>query len=175
MFFWFHDLILNAANFIQALNLQKHPEGGWYKETYRSEELVLKHHLPARFSGDRNFSTAIYFLLEGKNFSAFHRIKSDEIWHFYYGAGINVYVIKPLGGGEIIRLGQNIQAGQQMQAVVEAGCWFASEVADGNSFSLAGCTVAPGFDFADFEMAKKQELIMLYPEHKAWINRLCRE
>jgi uncharacterized protein len=166
---------LNAAYFIQTLNLQKHPEGGWFKETYRSDEVILQNHLPGRFSGNRNFSTAIYFLLDGKSFSAFHRIKSDELWHFYYGRGINVYIIHPTRASEIIRLGQNLDAGQQMQAVVKAGCWFASEVIDSNSFSLAGCTVAPGFDFADFELAKRNELIELFPEHENWIVKFCRQ
>jgi uncharacterized protein len=166
---------LNAAYFIDALNLQPHPEGGWFKETYRSEEVILQNHLPGRFSGSRSFSTAIYFLLEGKSFSAFHRIRSDELWHFYYGSVISIYVIMPDGDSQIIKLGQDIQAGERMQAVVQAGCWFASEVTDAGSFSLAGCTVAPGFDFADFKLANRGELLKLFPQHEHWITKFCRQ
>lgn len=165
---------MNAAYFIEALNLRPHPEGGWFKETYRSDEVILQNHLPGRFSGSRNFSTAIYFLLEGKSFSAFHRIQSDELWHFYSGSGITVYVIMPGGESQILKLGHDIRAGEQMQAVVKAGCWFASEVTKVDSFSLAGCTVAPGFDFADFELAKRDELLKLFPQHENWITKFCR-
>src|SRR4029077_4292815 len=100
--------------------------------------------LPAEFTGARAASTAIYFLLEGKNFSAFHRLRSDELWHFYAGASLVVHVIEPSGEYSAIRLGRDLEAGQVPQAVVRAGCWFASHVADCESFAVVGCTVAPG-------------------------------
>lgn len=152
----------------------KHPEGGYYKETYRSTEGVLKASLPDRFGGDRSFCTGIYFLLQKGEFSAFHRIKSDEMWHFYYGSPLNVYVINTKGKLEVLKLGDNFDKGEQFQAVVPAGSWFASAPADEGSFSLVGCTVSPGFDFADFAMAKKEDLIQQFPQHKEVISKYCR-
>jgi uncharacterized protein len=166
--------IRNARYFIDKLRLQPHPEGGYFRQTYRSEIVISREALPAGFSGSRAASTAIYFLLDGKNFSAFHRLRSDEVWHFYAGEPLLVHVIDP--GGEYFRmlLGHEPEAGQALQAVVRAGCWFASHVADWNSFALVGCTVAPGFDFEDFEMGKREELVARYPQHRELIERLTR-
>mgnify|MGYP001341812624 CR=1 FL=1 len=166
---------MTPEQLIDQFNLQPHPEGGFFNQTYISKEKIEKAHLPERFPGDRPFSTAIYFLLVENNFSAFHRIKSDEIWHFYTGGGLYVHVIGPEGKYELIKLGAQLKAGEVFQAVVPAGCWFASECAPGTAFSLVGCTVAPGFDFADFELAGKEELSVLYPEHKTLISRLTRQ
>ena len=159
---------------IKQYALQPHPEGGWYKETYKSSEMVSSNVLPERFSGDRAFSTAIYFLLEAGNFSAFHRIKSDECWHFYSGDPLLVYVLFPLGKLEIIKLGSDFARGELFQYVVPANCWFASRPAPGSSFSFVGCTVSPGFEFTDFELANATELRKIYPEHAGIINELCR-
>jgi hypothetical protein len=159
---------------IRQYDLLPHPEGGYYREQYRSAEQIKKDALPERFSGDRVFSTAIYFLLEQSNFSAFHRIKSDECWHFYVGDTLHVHVIHPTGDYELIRLGQNVQAGEHFQAIVPAGSWFASETAEGGRFSFVGCTVTPGFDFEDFELAKAEELIHQFQDHSLLIKRLCR-
>jgi len=159
---------------IQRYQLQQHPEGGWYKETYKSKELIPSNALPERFSGDRFFSTAIYFLLEAGNFSAFHRIKSDECWHFYTGDPLWVYVIHEDGKLEIIPLGSNFTKGELFQYVVPANCWFASRPAPGSRFSLVGCTVAPGFEFADFDLADATALAKEYPAHAAIIKELCR-
>ena len=126
-------------------------------------------------SGARAASTAIYFLLEGENFSAFHRLRSDEIWHFYAGEALMVHVISPEGSCSQIVLGCDLDTGQVLQAVVPAGCWFASHVADWKSFAVVGCTVAPGFDFEDFELARRAELVARYPEQREWIERLTRE
>ena len=163
-----------APYFVEKFQMQLHPEGGWFKETYRSHEVVLKENLPNRFEGNRSFCTAIYFLLEGEQFSSFHRIKSDEMWHFYSGGALNVYVIDKEGKLEILKIGSNPEKGQTFQAVVKAGCWFASKPAEPNSFSLVGCTVAPGFDFADFELAKADALFQEFPQHEAVIRKLCR-
>jgi predicted cupin superfamily sugar epimerase len=124
--------------------------------------------------GARAASTAIYFLLEGKGFSAFHRLRSDEVWHFYAGAPLIVHVIDATGSHSSICLGSDADAGQVFQAVVPAGCWFASHVADWESWALVGCTVAPGFDFADFEMGMRAELAGEYPEHREIVERLTR-
>jgi predicted cupin superfamily sugar epimerase len=166
--------MLNAAQLIQQYNLQPHPEGGWYKETYKSHELIPADALPKRFGGNRVFSTAIYFLLEHGNFSAFHRIKSDECWHFYAGDPLRVYVLQPNGHLDSINLGNDIFQGQQFQYIVPANCWFASRPLPGSSFCFVGCTVAPGFDFADFEMADAASLIVKYPQYQNIIKELCR-
>ena len=159
---------------IQQFNLEPHPEGGWYKQTYKSNEEIVADALPKRFRGSRAFSTAIYFLLEQGNFSAFHRIKSDECWHFYAGDPLLIYIIKQSGELEIISLGNDLEKGQAFQFVVPANCWFASRPAPGSEYCFVGCTVSPGFEFADFELAEVNTLVKMYPQHKAIINELCR-
>ena len=166
--------MLTADYLVSEYKMIAHPEGRYYKSTYQSDAFIKKEQLPERFGGDRLFSTAIYFLLEGKQFSAFHRIKSDEVWHFYYGKALDIFVIHHNGELEIIKLGNNPEAGEKFQAVVKAGCWFASTPEDEDGFSFVGCTVAPGFDFADFELADAGELIKAYPQYKDLIQRLCR-
>ncbi|MES2371233.1 MAG: cupin domain-containing protein [Bacteroidota bacterium] len=166
---------LTVSELVERFQMIPHPEGGYYKEMYRSDELIKKESLPGRFSGNRNFSTAIYFLLEQGNFSAFHRIQSDECWHFYAGHSLHVHVIHHDGRYDLIRLGTDIAAGEIFQAIVPAGCWFASETAPDGLFSFVGCTVAPGFDFADFELAKVEILSAQFPLHRALISRLCRQ
>ena len=163
-----------AQQLIELYNLQPHPEGGWYKETYQSKEQIDANSLPERFGGSRAFSTAIYFLLEQGNFSAFHRIKSDECWHFYAGDPLVVYVLQQDGTLDEIMLGNDITNGQLFQYVVPANCWFASRPATNSRFCFVGCTVAPGFDFADFEMADAAVLSALYPQHQTAIQELCR-
>ena len=166
--------MIHAQQLVQHYAMLPHPEGGFYKEAYRSEEDVAQKALPERFNGNRSFSTAIYFLLEQGNFSAFHRIKSDECWHFYAGETLLVYVLYPNGKLLITRLGNNLLNGETFQFVVPANCWFASEPAPNSNFSFVGCTVSPGFDFADFELAKVDELSNSFPEHSNLIERLCR-
>ena len=164
---------MTAQYLIDHLQLNPHPEGGFYKETYRSAGLIPKDALPS-FGGDRHYATAIYFLLQAGDFSAFHRIASDECWHFYEGGSLLIHVIDKHGNYSCGRLGRNLHRGESFQYVVPAGAWFASEPADGTAFSLVGCTVAPGFDFADFEMGKISELTENYPQHKGLLQRLCR-
>ena len=159
---------------IQQYNLKPHPEGGWYIQTYKSNELIGANALPARFGGDRSFSTAIYFLLEQGNFSAFHRIKSDECWHFYAGDPLLIYVIEGDGELKIISLGNDPEKGQTFQYVVPANCWFASRPAPGSEYCFAGCTVSPGFEFEDFELANANELSNAFPQHTDIIRQLCR-
>ncbi|HVK50097.1 MAG TPA: cupin domain-containing protein [Pseudobacter sp.] len=164
-----------ADQLIREYGLLPHPEGGYYKETYRSTEAVEAAALPERFGGQRSFSTAIYFLLEQGNFSAFHKIKSDECWHFYAGQTLLVHIISSTGEWQTVKLGSNASAGEVFQFVVPANCWFASEPDSTTSFAFTGCTVSPGFDFADFELAKASALISLYPQHAEGIRRLCRQ
>lgn len=162
-----------AAYWVEKYQMQAHPEGGYFAETYRSAEQIPHAALPVRFGGDRAFSTAIYFLLEGHHFSALHRIEGDEVWHFYAGDPLEVYVIDAESGAlEIIRLGKNPDAGEVFQAVVPAGAWFGSKPAEGATYSLVGCTVAPGFDFAGFELAERNRMLAEFPQHRAVIEKL---
>lgn len=155
---------------ITKLGLLPHPEGGFFKESYRSTESIPGASLPARYGSDRSFSTQIYFMLVKGNFSAFHKVASDETWHFYNGAPVLLHLLDQSGHTKI-QIG--IEDGMEPQITVPAGTWFAAEVAEGGDFSLVGCSVAPGFDFADFEMANKEELYKQFPYEV--VNRLCRE
>ncbi|RYG27822.1 MAG: cupin domain-containing protein [Chitinophagaceae bacterium] len=165
----------SAHSWIQHLQMTRHVEGGWYSEMYRSSLSLPASAISPGFTGDRSTCTHIYFLLEKENFSAFHRIRSDEIWHFYSGDPITVYEID--SSGELIEhiLGNDPSSDHALCCVVKAGNWFASRVKPGGEYGLVGCTVAPGFDFADFELAKKDVLQKEFPQHKDLIGSLCRE
>jgi uncharacterized protein len=164
-----------AKFWIEKLRLEPHPEGGYFRQTYRSDLMIARQGLPAGFGGDRAASTAIYFLLQGRNFSAFHRLRSDEVWHFYTGSPVAVHVIEPDGAYSSILLGNDPAGGQIFQGVVKAGCWFGSHVADWRSWALVGCTVAPGFEFEDLELAGREELSGKHPRHRELIERLTRD
>jgi uncharacterized protein len=164
---------LKAEELIRQLDLTRHPEGGWYRENYRSAGQIADQALPDRFKGARSFSTAIYFLLEQDDFSSFHRIQSDELWHYYTGSPASIHLITADGNMATLLLGPDISQGQQFQVVIPAGCWFAAEPAAAGYF-LAGCTVAPGFDFTDFELADRASLLVSYPQHAELICRLTR-
>jgi len=164
-----------AKSWIEKLQLLPHPEGGHYRQTYRSVLILDKASLPSAFSSSRVAATAIYFLLDGEEFSALHRLRSDEMWHFYAGGTLIVSVIDERGEGWELLLGSDVEAGESFQAVVKAGCWFGARVKDRKSFALVGCTVSPGFDFEDFELAKRAELVRLYPQHRDVIERLTRD
>ena len=159
-----------SAFWIEKLCLQKHPEGGYYKEAYRSDESISHLSLPSRFKEDRCISTAIYFLLENDNFSAFHRIKSDEIWHFYKGSSLTLYIITEDGCLTKLQLGDNPLNGEDFQITVPCNSWFAAHVNAKKSFTLLGCTVAPGFDFNDFELADCKNLCKEYPQYESIIK-----
>ena len=161
-----------ARAYIKKLQLKKHPEGGYYREVYHSGEKILSGHLPKRYKSSRNFSTSIYFLLEGNQFSAFHQLKSDELWHFYDGSDLEVYIINPEGNLTVAKLGRSDDA--EFQIAIEKKCWFAAETEDKQSFSLFGCTVAPGFEFEDFELGRRDFLFKKFPQHKNLISRLTR-
>jgi predicted cupin superfamily sugar epimerase len=163
-----------ANQLIQQYKLQPHPEGGWYKQTYKSNEQIAATALPERFGANRAFSSAIYFLLEQGNFSAFHRIKSDECWHFYAGDPLLIYIIEENGELKIISLANDLEKDQSFQYVVPANCWFASRPASKSEYCFVGCTVSPGFEFEDFELANATELSAIYPKHKKIIEQLCR-
>ena len=162
-----------AESLAQQLQLLPHPEGGYYRETYRSTVAIPQSALPG-YLGDRHHSTAIYFLLTAGNFSAFHRIRQDEVWHFYSGDPVEVIEISPEGTLTITELGTDIAGGQAPQHVVPGGAWFGSRVKAGGEYGLTGCTVAPGFDFADFELAERSMLTGMFPEHTSLIAGLTR-
>jgi len=157
---------------VKKLELQPHPEGGFYKETYRSQEKInLDGALGIQ--GERNYSTAIYFLLIRDSFSAWHKIKQDETWHFYEGSPVRVHSISPAGEYHHFDLGPEFDSKQEPQYIVPGGSWFASETL--GEYSLVGCTVAPGFDFQDFELANRKELSLLFPAHQPLIQKFTRE
>lgn len=164
-----------ADKIVQLLKLQPHPEGGFFKETYRSEGIIQPESLEPVYNGTRNYSTCIYYLLTSDVFSAFHRIHQDEIWHFYEGSPIELHIITPSGAYSKTLIGNDIEKGQVPQFVVPGGNWFAACVMQKDAYSLAGCTVAPGFDFQDFEMAKCKELAHSFPQHMQIIKRFTRE
>jgi len=159
---------------VDKLQLQPHPEGGFFRETYRSDLYIPAPWEKDNASSRRSLCTAILFLITSGNFSAFHRIRSDECWHFYSGQPLLVHQLSPEGSYSCIRLGNKVQEGQVFQHVVPAGYWFASEVETESGFALVGCTVAPGFDFADFELAERNNLLQIYPEQGELIERLTR-
>lgn len=164
----------SAEYWIRHLRLQAHPEGGWYRESYRATELIPARALPRRYGGARSFGTAIYFLLRGHEFSAFHRLHSDEIWHFHHGQPCLVVDIAPDGKLTRHRLGLHPKRGESPQIVVPRGHWFAAHITSQRGYTLLGCTVAPGFDFADFEMAGRQKLCGQFPQHRRLIASLTR-
>jgi len=164
----------DASYWINKLQLTQHVEGGAFRETYRSDLTIPRTVLPLFFQGDRNASTSIYFLLASGQFSAFHRIASDEVWHFYFGDPLLVHEIGHNGRLITHLLGANPENGESFQTVVKAGSWFASVPTPGSEYALVGCTVAPGFDFADFELADRATLSQQYPEHAQLIQQLTR-
>lgn len=165
---------MSIQEIIAHYQLESHPEGGYYRQSYVAALSIPQDALEADFEGERPVSTAIYFLLPQSTFSAFHRIKSDELWHHYTGGTLLIHVIHPDGSYEQLKLGSNLANGEAFQQVVPAGTWFASEPIGGDDFCLVGCTVSPGFDFRDFELADRQQLTASYPQHQELINRLTR-
>ncbi len=163
----------SADFWINQLHLLPHPEGGYYRESYRSQGIIPASGLPTYF-GSRNFATSIFYLLRGNEFSAFHKLKSDEVWHFYEGCSLNIHVILPEGTLVTKILGNNAEAGEDLQQVIPANHWFAAEPSDSKSYSLAGCTMAPGFDVKDFELGVFDELTKLFPQHEEIIRNFSR-
>jgi len=149
------------VHLIEQLQLSPHPEGGHFRETYRASQTVPTPR------GPRQASTAILFLLRAGERSHWHRLHSDEAWHFHAGGGLLVHELSPSGVAQTTRLGMELS--EQPQHVVPAGHWFAAEPASGGAWSLMSCTVAPGFDFADFELAAPDQLAA----HDAALTELC--
>lgn len=161
-----------SQEIIKRLNLQEHPEGGYFKETYRSTEIISNKELGEKYQGDRNHSTCIYFMLTSEKFSAFHKINQDEFWHYYKGAPLKLHIISQEGEYSFVMIGNDFEKGEVPQYVVKGGDWFAAEVLEEDTYTLVGCTVAPGFDFADFVLPKREELVGMFPKHKEIIKNL---
>ena len=159
---------------IEKLDLKPHPEGGYFRETYRSAGVIMPESLGQDYHGKRNFATGIYFLLTSNAFSAFHRIKQDEMWHFYDGSPLKLHIISKAGKYSTQILGRNLNEGQVPQIVVSGDNWFAATIINPNDYTLTGCTVSPGFDFADFELARREEMISRFPQHRKMITKLTR-
>lgn len=159
----------DAHYWIEKLNLQQHPEGGYFVETYRSKDRLHESKLPDRYQTPRVFGTSIYFLLTTDSVSNFHRLNSDEIWHFHFGGAAKVHFIHKNGSHSEHLVGSNLESGQSLQLIIPRGTWFAAEIIEGD-FILLGCTVAPGFEFEDFELADRTELSSVYPQHQTLIN-----
>lgn len=157
---------------VDYYQMSRHPEGGYYKEVYRSSETLSTQSLPDRYGGTRSLGTSIYFLLPGEERSVFHRIKSDEIWHYYSGDSLYLITINPQGELNEIWLGPQTDKGQVFQWVIPQGWWMGSICSNPQGYTLVGCTVSPGFDFDDFEIAQASVMLKSYPQHKDWIEKL---
>lgn len=164
--------MIKVEEIIEKLNLGPHPEGGYFRESYRSSGEIDKKSLPIGYQGNRNYATCIYFLLTSDTFSAFHKIKQDEIWHFYTGSPIKLHMISDEGIYSEHVIGSNFLDEETPQFVVPGNHWFAAETLGTNDYSLVGCSVSPGFDFKDFVLPKRKELLAKFPEHEEILTRL---
>jgi hypothetical protein len=157
------------------LHLKPHPEeGGWFIETYRSSETISKKALPGRYKGVRPFGTAIYYLLTPETFSSMHRLRSDEIFHFYLGDPVEMLQLFSDGSGRVLIMGSDILNGMQPQVVVPKGVWQGAKLIKDGKFALLGTTVSPGFEFTDYESGHSDELVKSYPKYREWIIALTK-
>jgi uncharacterized protein len=157
------------------LGLKPHPEGGFFKEVYVSKEVLEMDNLPERYTGDRNTASCIYFMLEADSFSAFHRIESDELWHFHTGDALTIYLLDPLTkAASTLHLGPRPDMGQSLTVAIPHDTWFASRVDAGGTYSLVSCTVAPAFSYDDFYLAERDMLLTVFPQHAQLITQLTR-
>jgi predicted cupin superfamily sugar epimerase len=167
---------VTADEIIALLKLKPHPkEGGFYSETWRADETISAGVLPARYPCERSFSTCIYYLLAPGTFSAIHRLQSDEVFHFYLGDPVEMLQLRPDGTGKTLVLGTDLRAGMTPQVVVPHGVWQGARLVAGGKFALLGCTVAPGFDFADYEHGRREDLMRSYPQFREKIVALTVE
>ena len=159
---------------IEQFELEPHPEGGFFKETYRSDGTIPPNALDPDIEGERNYCTGIFFLLSSSDFSDFHKINQDEMWHFYKGSPLKIHMIAPNGDYSYAIVGNAYEKDQAPQFTVPAKYWFAAEVLEPDSFSFVGCTVSPGFDFKDFVLPTRKSLIDLFPKHDALISKFTK-
>jgi predicted cupin superfamily sugar epimerase len=160
---------------IKKYNLEKHPEGGYYSETYRSIETISKENLDTRYTQSHSYGTCIYYLLTSETFSEMHQLETDEIFHFYLGDPIEMLQLYPDGKGKYVVIGNDISQDMSPQVIVPRGVWQGSRLIKGGEFALLGCTLAPGFEFVDYKSGKKADLIQKYPDFKDSITALTRK
>lgn len=165
----------DADQTIQKLNLTPHPEGGYFREIYRNREIIRKEHLPEKYKTDRNIGTSIYFLLDKYQVSKFHILKSDELWHFHSGSSFVIHLLHCDGRYEQINLGPNLDKGETPTVIIPQETWFGSTLKDTSTFGLVSCTVFPGFDFEDFKLARREDLLEKFPAYEEIILRLTNE
>jgi len=167
---------LSAAQWIEQLGLQPHPEGGFFRETYRSAHMIPPEALPDRYPGARSLATTIYYLLRAEDVSRLHRLRTDENWYYHAGNTLKLHQFNSDGFYRHTSLGLDPGAGAEPQRVVPAGCWFAAEVATPSEgdFTLVSCSLAPGFEFADFELGDREKLLAAWPDYAALIRKLSR-
>lgn len=168
-----------AAELKKLLKLEPHPrEGGWFRQTWRSDDTIPADLLAARYAAGRDrgraAGTAIYYLLEPDNFSEMHRLQSDEVFHFYLGDSVEMLQLLPNGTGRKVILGRDLAAGQQVQTTVSQGVWQGSRLVPGGQFALLGCTVSPGFEYEDYQSGSRAELTQGWPEWAEVIAKLTR-
>ena len=167
---------MNDANYyVTKLGMEPHPEGGFYKRTFESEERTSDQELSVEFEGKRKLYTSIFFLLGSNDISHLHRLKSDELWYYHAGSPLTISVIDENGNYKESKLGINLDEGETPQVLVPKNSIFGSSVRDEDTFSLVGCMVSPGFDFQDFELFTQEELLSKYPQHKEVIMKLAYE
>ena len=170
--------MLNLEQIIKFFNLKPLPlEGGLYRQTYKSDEVITKSALPARYSSDRVFGVAIYYLLtsDSDSFSALHCLLTEEIWHFYLGDPVEMLLLYPEGRSRIIKLGQDVLNGQHVQFVVPRYVWQGARLITGGCFAFMGTTMAPGYDYKDVTFGKSDQLIKHYPDQATIIKCLTRD
>lgn len=161
--------------YVSKLGLTPHREGGYYKETFQSTELISDQELSVQFEGERKIYTSIYFLLTSNDISHFHRLKSDELWYFHTGSPLTIHIIDEDGNYKEVKLGLNLDDGEVPQILVPKNSIFGSSVTEEDTYSLVGCMVSPGFEYKDFQLFTQRELLEKYPEHKDVIMKMTYE
>lgn len=166
---------MNSAQYwIDQLRLEPHPEGGFYREIYRSDEHIPAEGLPQRYHNSRAFATSIYFLLTSGQPSLFHALLSDELWFFHTGSAVTLHSLTDEAGYKTILLGPEPQEHHHFSALMRAGTWFGATVEHPDSYALLSCVVTPGFDFNDFTLASRSHLLKEFPVHAAIIEALTK-
>lgn len=168
---------MTADELKRLLHLEPHPrEGGWFRQTWKAEETLPAGALPARYAAGRTAGraagTAIYYLLEPNSFSEMHRLQSDEVFHFYFGDPVEMLQLFPDGSGRRVLIGSNVAAGESPQVVVPQGVWQGSRLVPGGRLALLGCTVSPGFEYEDYDLGRREELIQNWRDWRDLITDL---
>ncbi|MBM4250061.1 MAG: cupin domain-containing protein [Euryarchaeota archaeon] len=164
--------MVSAQELIDRLGLKPHKEGGFFAESYRAPERLAVNALPPRYSGARSLSTAIYYLITPESYSRLHRLRSDEVFHFYLGDPVGFLLLQPDGKGSTAIVGPDVMAGQSLQLVVRRGTWQGARLLPGGRFALLGTTIAPGFEYDDFEEGGRAELVKAFPAFRKRIEEL---